>query len=245
MKRHHEVLIVGGGWAGVSAALAARSAGADVGICERTDMLLGAGLVGGIMRNNGRFTAAEEAIAMGFGDLFHLTDRLARHTGITFPGHFHANLYDVLQAEPEVRKLLSERGIPVYFGRRVVRLRSSSGAIASVSSEDGDSFAAASFVDTTGSSGPPGLCQKFGNGCACCIQRCPSFGPRVSLTSLLSLPEFMCTRRKGSYGAMSGSCKIYKETLAADLRGAGCMEDYSWNPSDEGYAADDNVEEEF
>ncbi|MEX0974944.1 MAG: FAD-dependent oxidoreductase [Bacillota bacterium] len=218
MKKHHEVLVVGGGWAGVSAALAARAAGSDVGICERTDMLLGAGLVGGIMRNNGRFTAAEEAIAMGFGDLFQLTDRLSRHTGITFPGHIHASLYDVLKIEPEVRRLLQQKGIALYFGKRVTGLRSSSGAITAVVAEDGDSYSAAAFVDTTGSSGPPGLCQRLGNGCACCIQRCPSFGPRVSLTSLLSLPEFMCTRRKGSYGAMSGSCKIYKETLSAPVR---------------------------
>nr|MCU0586267.1 FAD-dependent oxidoreductase [Desulfobacterales bacterium] len=54
------VVIVGGGWSGCAAALAARSRGADVVLVERTDMLLGTGLVGGIMRNNGRFTAAEE-----------------------------------------------------------------------------------------------------------------------------------------------------------------------------------------
>ncbi|MGE5578847.1 MAG: FAD-dependent oxidoreductase [Bacillota bacterium] len=219
MKRHHhEVLVVGGGWAGVSAAIAARKAGADVAVCERTDMLLGAGLVGGIMRNNGRFTAAEEAIAMGFGDLFELTDATSRHKGIAFPGHAHASLYDVLEMEPAVRRLLIDQGIALYFGKRITRLRSQGGAISTVYSEDDDSFSAASFVDTTGSSGPMGLCQRFGNGCATCIQRCPTFGPRISLTSLLSLPEFMCVRRKSSYGAMSGSCKIYKETLAKGLR---------------------------
>lgn len=219
MRRyHHEVLVVGGGWAGVSAAIAARKAGADVAVCERTDMLLGAGLVGGIMRNNGRFTAAEEAIAMGFGDLFHLTDATSRHKGISFPGHVHASLYDVLEMEPAVRRLLIERGITLYFAKRITRLKSDGGSISAVYAEDGDSYHAAAFVDATGSSGPMGLCQRFGNGCATCIQRCPSFGPRVSLTSLLSLPEFMCLRRKGSYGAMSGSCKIYKETLSKSLR---------------------------
>jgi len=219
LKRyHHEVLVVGGGWAGVSAAIAAKKAGADVAICERTDMLLGAGLVGGIMRNNGRFTAAEEAIAMGFGDLFELTDATSRHRGIAFPGHNHASLYDVLEMEPAVRRLLQDRGIALYFGKRVTRLKSLGGRISTVYSEDDDSFSAASFVDATGSSGPMGLCQRFGNGCATCIQRCPSFGPRVSLTSLLSLPEFMCARRKGSYGAMSGSCKLYKESLGKSLR---------------------------
>ena len=55
-------------------ALAARMAGAEVVLLERTDMLLGTGLVGGIIRNNGRFTAAEEHIAMGMGELWD-TDR--------------------------------------------------------------------------------------------------------------------------------------------------------------------------
>ena len=51
-----KVVIVGGGWAGSGAAMAAKNAGADeVVVLERTDMLLGTGLVGGIMRNNGRF----------------------------------------------------------------------------------------------------------------------------------------------------------------------------------------------
>ncbi len=217
MKRYHEVLVVGGGWAGVSAALAARAAGADVGLCERTDMLLGAGLVGGIMRNNGRFTAAEEAIAMGCGDLFLLTDRMARHRNLAFPGHSHSSLYDVLAIEPEVRRLADEKGVALYLEKRVMRLKSAAAKVIRVTSEDGDSFSAETFVDATGSSGPPGLCQRFGNGCACCIQRCPAFGPRVSLASLLGLPEFMCTRRKGSYGAMSGSCKIHKESLSPPI----------------------------
>ena len=55
-----KVVVVGGGWAGCGAALAAGKQGAEVVLIERTDMLLGTGLVGGIMRNNGRFTAAEK-----------------------------------------------------------------------------------------------------------------------------------------------------------------------------------------
>jgi glycine/D-amino acid oxidase-like deaminating enzyme len=65
------VVVIGGGWSGCAAALAAYQAGAEsVVMVERTDYLLGTGLVGGIMRNNGRFTAAEEMIAMGAGTLF-------------------------------------------------------------------------------------------------------------------------------------------------------------------------------
>ncbi|TPB28043.1 FAD-dependent oxidoreductase, partial [Burkholderia pseudomallei] len=60
-----KVVVIGGGWAGCAAAISARKAGAEVTILERTDLLLGLGNVGGIMRNNGRYTATEEAIALG------------------------------------------------------------------------------------------------------------------------------------------------------------------------------------
>ena len=64
-------MISGGGWSGCAAALSAAKAGAKVILIERTDLLLGTGLVGGIFRNNGRYTAAEESIAMGAGCLLY------------------------------------------------------------------------------------------------------------------------------------------------------------------------------
>ena len=46
------VIVVGGGWSGCAAAISAKKAGAEVTVLERTDMLLGTELVGGIMRNS-------------------------------------------------------------------------------------------------------------------------------------------------------------------------------------------------
>ncbi|SHJ72693.1 FAD-dependent oxidoreductase [Tepidibacter formicigenes] len=85
-----KVIVIGGGWAGCAAAISAKKAGADVIIIERTDMLLGLGNVGGIMRNNGRYTATEENILLGGRELFELTDKYSRHKNIDFPGHKHA-----------------------------------------------------------------------------------------------------------------------------------------------------------
>ncbi|NFF66863.1 FAD-dependent oxidoreductase [Clostridium sporogenes] len=85
-----KVVVIGGGWAGCAAAISAKKAGADVSIFEKTDLLLGLGNVGGIMRNNGRFTASEELIALGAGDLINITDENSRHKNIDFPGHKHA-----------------------------------------------------------------------------------------------------------------------------------------------------------
>ena len=80
----NRVIVVGGGWAGCAAAIQASKEGTKVILVERTDMLLGSGLVGGIMRNNGRYTAAEEMLVMGAGELFEVTDSLARHRNIDF-----------------------------------------------------------------------------------------------------------------------------------------------------------------
>ncbi|HBG38158.1 MAG TPA: FAD-dependent oxidoreductase, partial [Clostridiaceae bacterium] len=80
-----KVVVIGGGWAGTAAAVEAKKAGADVVVLEKTDLLIGVGNVGGIMRNNGRFTAAEEMIALGGGELFNITDKCSRHVNINFP----------------------------------------------------------------------------------------------------------------------------------------------------------------
>ena len=85
-----KIIVIGGGWSGCAAAIAARKAGAEVEIIEKTDLLLGLGNVGGIMRNNGRYTAAEELIALGAGDLINITDANTLHKNIDFPGHKHA-----------------------------------------------------------------------------------------------------------------------------------------------------------
>lgn len=87
-----KVVIVGGGWAGCAASISAKKTGAEVHIYEKTDLLLGLGNVGGIMRNNGRYTASEELIALGAGDLIEICDNSATHKNIDFPGHEQATL---------------------------------------------------------------------------------------------------------------------------------------------------------
>ncbi len=207
------VVIVGGGWSGCAAALGARQAGAEVVLMERTDTLLGTGQVGGIMRNNGRYTAAEEMIAMGAGDLFRLTDENARHTNVEFPGHHHANLYDVSTMEPKVRRHLQEQGIGIWLVSRVTKVVASEGVLKAIQTEQGDTVEGDVFVDTTGTMGPQANCTKYGNGCAMCMTRCPTFGPRVSLAGKMGVQEWMVKRADGQFGAMSGSCKLNRESV--------------------------------
>ncbi|MBW2128079.1 MAG: FAD-dependent oxidoreductase [Deltaproteobacteria bacterium] len=210
-----KVIIVGGGWAGCAAALTVVKKGAEAVLIERTDMLLGTGLVGGIFRNNGRFTAAEEMIAMSGGELFHLMDQTALHKDVDFPGHRHASLYNVARMEPVVKRFLLRQGVRIQSNTRIVNAEMDGNRIKSVLAKQEKEelyFAGDAFIDTTGTAGPPANCNKYGNGCAMCILRCHSFGGRVSLAAKAGVRE-ISGEKNGRIGAMSGSCKLMKESL--------------------------------
>ena len=225
----YRVVVIGGGWSGCAAALTTKKAGADVTLLEKTDLLLGLGNVGGIMRNNGRFTAAEENIAMGAGDLFAITDKCSRHINIDFPGHKHASLYDVTKVEPCVRRLLREKGIDVRLMARAVDVvtrkknkqrggRDGESVIEKIVLAGGEEIEGDVFVETTGSTGPMGNCLTYGNGCCMCILRCPAFGPRVSISAKAGGSDIMGKRKDGSFGAFSGSGKLEKRSLSEELQ---------------------------
>jgi hypothetical protein len=214
-----KTIIVGGGWSGCAASISASKQGAEVILIERTDMLLGTGLVGGIMRNNGRFTAAEEMIALSGGELFQLTDRNGLHRLIDFPGHRHVTLYNVATMEPIVRKFLLEKGIQIHLTTRIEEVVKEGARIRSVMGKRGGEkirFEGDVFIDATGTAGPPANCTRYGNGCVMCILRCPSFGGRSSVTAKAGVQE-MIGRKGDQIGAMSGSCKLFKESLSREI----------------------------
>ncbi|SKC72785.1 FAD-dependent oxidoreductase [Maledivibacter halophilus] len=212
-----KVVIIGGGWSGCAAAITAKKAGADVVIIERTDLLLGLGNVGGIMRNNGRYTASEEAILLGAGELFEICDKVSRHVGIDFPGHKHANLYDVTKIEPMVREKILEMGIKIMFKTRAVDVDIDNKIISGIVLHNEEIIKGDVFIETTGSTGPMGNCLKYGNGCAMCILRCPTFGPRVSISMKSGVEDILGQRKDGTYGAFSGSCKLNKDSLSEEI----------------------------
>lgn len=212
-----KVIIIGGGWSGCASAISARKAGAEVELYEKTDMLVGLGNVGGIMRNNGRYTAAEELINLGAGDLINITDRNATHKNITFPGHGHAWLYDVNKIEPEVRAFLKSIGVKIHLISRVVDVEKAKDKIVGIYLADGSYVKGDVFIETTGSTGPMGNCLRYGNGCSMCILRCPAFGPRVSLSSRAGVEDLQGEREEDVYGAFSGSCKLCKESISPEL----------------------------
>ena len=214
-----KIVIVGGGWAGCAASAQAAKSGASVTLLERTDSLLGTGLVGGIIRNNGRFTATEEMAAMGGDDMFRAMDICLRHKCISFPGHQHADLYDISKTPMAVEQRLLQLGVSICRQARVTGadMSGDNTTVLSVRDDRGNRYEADGFIDATGTAGPMNNCRQYGNGCAMCVLRCPSFGGRVSLCGLTGLTELKAAGDEGSYGAMSGSCKLFKESLSPGI----------------------------
>ncbi|MBU3203338.1 FAD-dependent oxidoreductase [Clostridium algidicarnis] len=213
-----KVVVIGAGWSGIAAAIAAKKAGAEVTLLEKTDLTLGLGNVGGIMRNNGRFTAAEELIAMGAGELIEITDGISRHKNIEFPGHKNAWLYDVNKIEPLVRKYIEDLGIDLKLIARVSDIEREEEKIMGIYLSDGTYIEGDVFVETTGSTGPMGNCLRYGNGCSMCILRCPAFGPRISISARAGIDDLQGEREDDVFGAFSGSCKLAKESLSEEIR---------------------------
>ena len=215
MKR---IVVTGGGWSGCAAAVEARKSGAEVVLLERTDMLLGTGLVGGIVRNNGRYTATEELCAMGGGELFSVIDENLLHKNISFPGHEHADLYSVATLPMAVHRYLEKAGVELKLRSRITAVEMDGRRIVSVKDAEGNVYEGDVFIDTTGTAGPMNNCSKYGNGCAMCVLRCPSWGGRVSLAGLAGVREMQGKKADGSIGAMSGSCKLLKESLSQEIQ---------------------------
>lgn len=212
-----KVIVVGGGWSGCAAAITAKKAGAEVHLYEKTDLLLGLGNVGGIMRNNGRWTASEELIELGAGDLIEITDNTSRHKDIEFPGHKNAYLYDVNLIEGNVYAYLEKMGINIYIESRVTDIEIENKKIKGIYLSDGSYVEGDVFIETTGTTGPMGNCLRYGNGCAMCILRCPSFGPRLSISEKCGVSDIQGEREEDILGAFSGSCKLAKESLSKEI----------------------------
>lgn len=213
-----KIIIIGGGWAGVAASISAKKAGAEVHIYEKTDLLLGLGNVGGIMRNNGRYTASEELTTLGGGDLIDLCDKTATHTNISFPGHEHATLYNVNKIEGVVRDYIVNMGINIHMEKRAQDVDFEKGKIKGIILSDGTYVSGDVFIETTGTTGPMGNCLRYGNGCSMCILRCPAFGPRISISQRCGVLDIQGERGDDVLGAFSGSCKLSKESLSDDIR---------------------------
>lgn len=212
-----KVIVIGGGFAGCQAAIQAKKMKAEVHLIERTDMLLGVGNVGGIMRNNGRFTAAEELSYLGANEIIDIMDSLSLHKNVDFTGHKHASLTDIAMVEPKIRNYLMALGVNIHFKSRAINISLENNSITKIKLSNGDYIEGDVFIETTGSTGPMTNCNRYGNGCSMCILRCPTFGGRESLSSKAGINDIIGQRSNGTPGAMSGSCELPRESLSKEL----------------------------
>jgi hypothetical protein len=209
-----DIIVIGAGFAGCAAAISAAKAGGKVTLLERTNTLTGIGVVGGLMRNNGRFTATEEMIALGGGDMFEICDSITRHV-FDYPGYKHAWLYDVLKIEAATQEALDKVGVEIRVRSRARDVRMDGDTITSVVLDSGEEIGGDIFIDTTGTAGGMANCRKHGYGCVMCCLRCPTFGNRVSIAQKAGVQETQSRRGRGqeTLGSISAGISFAKESI--------------------------------
>lgn len=211
------VVVVGGGFAGIAAAVAAAKVGAKVTLFEKTDMLSGSGLRAGRMNFNGKLVAAEEAKALGGGEVFQALESILLHRG-NIVDEVHGYIYDTSKVDGTMQRLVKESGVDLRLETRVTDVEKEGKTIRSVKLASKEKAKADAFVDAPGTSGGINICKRYGQGCMMCIcYRCPAYGDRVSIATKAGAPSLNRVRPDGTPGAIGSAVLINKTTLARDL----------------------------
>jgi len=213
-----DVIVAGGGFSGCAAAIAAAKAGARVTLLERTDILTAAGIRAGRMNFNGKLVLAEEAKALGGGEVFQALESIILHRG-NIVEEKHTYIYDTARVEPVVRRAVEAAGVTLRLECRVIDVEKNDGALTAVMLAGGEKVAGDVFIDCSGNTGGVDICTRYGDGCAmCATYRCPVFGNRVSIATKAGAPELMRIRPDGTPGAIGAAITIHKSTLKPELR---------------------------
>lgn len=213
-----KVVVIGGGFAGCAAAIAAAKAGLKVTLVERTDMLLAGGNRAGRVNSNGGMILNEELKAMKGGDITLALESIVLHR-IKEPGSENSYIYNCGLAEATIRKLVQNYGVDLRLKKRAVNVDKENGTIKSIRLDNGDLLEGGVFVDCTGTTGGMDICKRYGKGCVMCGSfRCPVFGNRVSIATKAGARELSQMRSDGTRGLLSLSIALNKASLSAALR---------------------------
>lgn len=211
------VVIVGGGFSGIAAAIAAKKAGAQVTLLERTDLLGGSGLRAGCLYHNGKIVAAEEAKALGAGEVLEALESIELHRGNIIDEE-NTLVYNTALLDTAMLKLVQEAGVESHFMSRATEVEKENGLLKAVTTARGESFSGDVFVDASGTFGGVRNCTRYGHGCVMCLHRCLFFGDRVSIATKAGAEELNWTRPDGTPGATGAALGIYKESLSPELQ---------------------------
>ncbi len=212
-----KIVVVGGGFSGLTAAVAAAKVGARVTLLERMDLLSGAGLRAGRMSYNGKLVGDEEAKALGGGEVFEALESILLHRANIVDEEF-GYVYDTAKVDMAMRRLTGAKGIEVQMESRAVNVKKKANAVTAVVLDSGESIEGDVFIDATGTYGGVDVCTQFGNGCAMCLYRCITFGDRISVATRAGAPELMRRRPDGTPGASGAAVMVHKASLDRDLR---------------------------
>ena len=125
---------------------------------------------------------------------------------------YKRQVYNVLTLPAKIRPFLEAHGVKVKPETRIHHAEAEQQRIKRLYDHQGGAYEADAFIDATGTAGPPASCIKYGNGCAMCVLRCPSFGGRRSICTDLDIKEYANISGKRT-GALSGSCELVRESL--------------------------------
>jgi hypothetical protein len=232
-----KVVVIGAGIAGISAAAGARKAGAEVVLLEKQDQVLGIGRIAGSMDVGGRYPLHLEAVEMGAGEVNEALDSVSydnmdNYRASHYPHHSlpgseemtkHSWVYNVMTAEPALRKLMVEMGVEIRWRTRAVKVEKEGSRITRMQVEvdrhkktwiEGDAF-----VDTTGSAGGMDQCTHNVGGCTMCPwMQCPTFGNRVDISGKAGATTVSMRQKDGTPGIKYNGLYLYKESLSQEWK---------------------------
>lgn len=212
------VVIVGAGFSGCGAAVGAAKAGAEVVLLERMDFVVACGIRAGRMNYNGKLVAAEEAKALGAGDIFEALESIILHRGNIIDEE-NGYVYNTILVDSAIRRVLQVMGVDLRLESRATNVVKESDSIKAVLLSKAERVEGDSFVDASGSTGGIEICTRYGGGCAMCVtHRCPTFGERVSIATKAGCVELMRRRPDGTPGTVEAALSLHKSSLDPVLR---------------------------
>lgn len=234
-----KVVIIGGGSAGMGAAVGARKAGAEVVVLEKRDQLFGIGQIAGSMDVGGRYPLHLEILAMGAPEVNDVLDSISldnmdNYRKSHYPWHSlpgseemtgHSWIYNVMTVDPAMRKMLDSMGIEVKWRTRVIDVELEGNHIkrlkCMVDRHKEEWIEGDAFVDTTGSAGGMACCTKYVGGCTMCPwMQCPTFGDRVNLSAKVGAKTWSMRQKDGTPGIKYNGIYLYKESLSQEWKDA-------------------------
>jgi hypothetical protein len=228
-----KVVVIGAGCAGISAAIGARKAGADVVLLEKQDQCLGIGRIAGSMDVGARYPLHLEAVEMGAGEVNQVLDevtlpntenyRKSHYPHHSMPGSEdmtkHSWVYNVMTAEPALRKLLEKWDVEIRWMTRAVDVAKEGKHITKVKTAKGEWIEGDSFIDTCGSAGGMDQCIPNVGGCVMCPwMQCPTFGNRVDIAGKAGATTVSMRQKNGKPGIKYNGLYLYKLSLSKELQ---------------------------